>query len=589
MNHGLFAKLPIGAVVCTGGWFVFAGCTGDEGGSVTVLSGGDASVEGTIGDAHADLIGSEDGKHDAIASDTLQDHNALDAPLDVPADACTTGTKLCAAACVLTNDPAHGCGAALCDPCSVPNATAGCAGGVCSVASCLAGWADCDGAQPGCETNAQTDPNHCGVCTKACAAAEQCQAAVCVLQPCGSGLGDCDSNPANGCEANLNTDASNCGFCNNVCGGVHATPGCQAGNCTVTCDQNFDDCDSNPATGCEADLQNDVNHCGGCNRPCVVQNGQPNCVGGNCQVVCTPPWNDCDADHTNCEVDTNSDPNHCGGCNACNGGANATAVCVAGSCDLQCNPGFGNCDNNLGNGCEVNTTTDKNNCGSCGNGCADPLVCAAGSCTVDPTGLILHLDSENPASNTGTAQWLDLSGHNHHFTHSGTPSYTPGSGFFFDASDYCDGPIAGWPAGSSDRTVVAWATPVTDNGAAFYHAFQYGSPNNLQAFGLVRMASGAIGAHLWGQAPSAGSWALSEQAMVGVRLSSTNLHTFFKNGAAVGSDSTITPATQLTDPARVGSRIGATAEQFFGFVRVVWVYQRALSDQEILALYNLTK
>ncbi len=54
-----------------------------------------------------------------------------------------------------------------------------------------------------------------------------CWVGVCLLS-CGSGWGDCDSDPDNGCETNELTDEQNCGGCGKVCVGT-----CESGICTT--------------------------------------------------------------------------------------------------------------------------------------------------------------------------------------------------------------------------------------------------------------------------------------------------------------------------------------------------------------------
>ena len=71
---------------------------------------------------------------------------------------CGGGTTLCGAACVNTqNDPRH-CGACGTACPARANATAVCANGACGIASCNAGFGDCDGsAVNGCEADVSAD------------------------------------------------------------------------------------------------------------------------------------------------------------------------------------------------------------------------------------------------------------------------------------------------------------------------------------------------------------------------------------------------------------------------------------------------
>ncbi|MEZ4405617.1 MAG: nidogen-like domain-containing protein [Polyangiales bacterium] len=108
-----------------------------------------------------------------------------DVPVPPDAPACPTGTTRCGAACRdLATDVAHcgRCGAA----CAPSNGSGACMAGRCVIASCAAGWADCDGATSnGCEANLATSATHCGRCNNRCAtgacAAGTCEAATPVI------------------------------------------------------------------------------------------------------------------------------------------------------------------------------------------------------------------------------------------------------------------------------------------------------------------------------------------------------------------------------------------------------------------------
>ncbi|MBK8251676.1 MAG: VWA domain-containing protein [Polyangiaceae bacterium] len=96
---------------------------------------------------------------------------------------------------------------------------------------------------------------------------------------CVMGSADCNGDPADGCEAILQSDVNNCGSCGNVCqpgGGV--PPTCFVGQCKLDCPVHSGDCDGNPANGCETNTQTSDQNCGGCGSNCM---GQP-CVQGAC-------------------------------------------------------------------------------------------------------------------------------------------------------------------------------------------------------------------------------------------------------------------------------------------------------------------
>jgi hypothetical protein len=298
------------------------------------------------------------------------------------ADGCETSTDTSVTSCGACN--------ALC---ATPNATPACVGGACTVASCNAGFADCNGvAADGCEVNTQTDAAHCGGCGVACSIANgtpSCVAGACAVAGCNSGSADCNNNPADGCEVNTNTSVGNCGGCGNVCSIANGTPACASGACVIgSCTPPYADCNGVLGDGCEVNTDTSVANCNGCGDACSVANGTPACVVGSCTIAsCNSGFADCNMSAADgCEVNITSSVGNCGGCgNACSI-ANGTPICTSGSCAVAgCSSGFANCNNNPADGCEVNTNTSVGNCGGCGNACSianGTPTCAAGSCAV---------------------------------------------------------------------------------------------------------------------------------------------------------------------------------------------------------------
>ncbi len=262
------------------------------------------------------------------------------------------------------------------------NAMAICAAGGCRM-SCDVGWADCNADDSdGCEVELQADPAHCGACDRTCEfahAAGQCQAGSCVMGACEGGYDDCNSHPVDGCEIDLNGDVANCGSCANACAFANASALCNQGVCAMgECDNGFADCNTDPSDGCEVSLSSDRDNCGDCGKVCalpgVAENG---CVGGSCSVVsCNQNLDNCNADPADgCEVDLEDDLANCGSCgNACSF-SNAAAVCSQGVCSLgTCDADFADCNAESSDGCEIPLTTSEN-CGSCGTTCTTPAVC----------------------------------------------------------------------------------------------------------------------------------------------------------------------------------------------------------------------
>jgi hypothetical protein len=129
-------------------------------------------------------------------------------------------------------------------------------------------------------------PAGCSPCALTGATA-LCQNLGCVFDACLPGHEDCDANPANGCEVDLATDLANCGACGAVCGSTHATAACISGVCELQCAAGHGNCNGQTADGCETVLGS-VSNCGACGVTClqgfVCQNGTCRC---NADADCT--------------------------------------------------------------------------------------------------------------------------------------------------------------------------------------------------------------------------------------------------------------------------------------------------------------
>lgn len=93
------------------------------------------------------------------------------------------------------------------------------------------------------------------VCAQSPACCTQAWSASCAALACSGGCAPtCDSGLsycAGGCTS-LQSDPQNCGVCSKACTNPHGSSSCSAGTCSPTCSFGWESCDNNPDNGCEA-------------------------------------------------------------------------------------------------------------------------------------------------------------------------------------------------------------------------------------------------------------------------------------------------------------------------------------------------
>lgn len=165
----------------------------------------------------------------------------------------------------------------------------GLAGSTASGGAAGTGVPDCTTSQKPCggECVSRDDPatgcgsDSCAPCSTAHLAAH-CEAGACVVgTTCEANFRNCDSDPAT-CEVDTLTDPRNCGTCGYRCVLAHATPGCDATGCVIqACEAGFGDCDARTSTGCEEAL-NTTLRCGTCSNDCTRLGANYVCKNGTC-------------------------------------------------------------------------------------------------------------------------------------------------------------------------------------------------------------------------------------------------------------------------------------------------------------------
>jgi hypothetical protein len=186
----------------------------------------------------------------------------------------------------LMADPTH------CGSCEKACGTTGqiCDSGSCAASPCPIGRGECDhDSSVICESDLQTSSDNCGFCGNVCQldhAAVSCRSGSCAIASCAAGYADCDASPSDGCEVALASTAAHCGSCAVACQNAHGSTGCAANSCTPVCASGFGNCDTDLVNGCETDLGT-ISNCGMCGHSCpAVSGGTALCNAGVCGSRC---------------------------------------------------------------------------------------------------------------------------------------------------------------------------------------------------------------------------------------------------------------------------------------------------------------
>lgn len=223
---------------------------------------------------------------------------------------------------------------------------------------------------------------------------EHCGTDISILTDCKLTPGTTCQNGA--CQLNCAEDQVICG---NQCINLNIVHAASCDNNTLTCKENYGDCDKNITNGCESSLLSDSNNCGGCGKSCKANEV---CAGGDCVV------NNCDiskgetvciADgQKKCTVVKGNDIKNCGFCGYdCSSitPSNAEASgCAAGQCQYECaTDGYANISteepvNSAQNIQCVNILNDDKHCGKTADSLKDCTktsgkTCKDGECVLN--------------------------------------------------------------------------------------------------------------------------------------------------------------------------------------------------------------
>ncbi len=147
-----------------------------------------------------------------------------------------------------------------------------------------------------------------------------------------------------------------------------------------------------------------------------------------------------------------------------------------------------------------------------------------------------------------------------------------------------------FPFSSQDRTVIAWINQfATRSGQQIYHVFHYGNDSFNQAFGLAVYDNAKFGAHEWSSHTRYGNVPLKQWTFIAITLSASGtIKKYYQNDLLLATHTLDAPPnTNLVQTPKIGMRI-IPGEYFEGIIDEIRLYNRALSQEEIKTLYEIT-
>ena len=208
----------------------------------------------------------------------------------------------------------------------------------------------------------------------------------------------------------------------------------------------------------------------------------------------------------------------------------------------------------------------------------------AGPLSYSPNGLVRDLIGWWKFDEASGNIAYDSSGYNHHGNLFGGPVYVPGkinSALSFDGTDdYVQLPNLG---SFSSFTIEGWLKATGDSliGSIGYNTFIDGPGYRrlLYSTGGKMLAQMGAGNHWSTNIVPRGQW----NHIVYVYNSQTNIAKWYING---NPDSEFLGAISFGQPIKIGASYNLTGYMFNGLIDEVRIYNRALSAEEVLALFQ---
>ncbi len=221
----------------------------------------------------------------------------------------------------------------------------------------------CDGKDNDCDGLKDEDADICGNGKICKCAGPDCD---CV---CPEGLSDCGGESC----TDTKSDVNHCGGCGKPCDVDHVeTYLCQAGICKIAkCEAGWENFDKIYESGCECEIKPELCHAVDNDYDGALDEGEEACPGqGDCIGTCADGVCECSAGCDFCDgmcvpfVSYFEDPDNCGFCgNKCSLDNTAVHGCEGGNCyPITCKPGFADCNKVQNDGCEWTVEPEKCNC-----------------------------------------------------------------------------------------------------------------------------------------------------------------------------------------------------------------------------------
>ena len=207
------------------------------------------------------------------------------------------------------------------------------------------------------------------------------------------------------------------------------------------------------------------------------------------------------------------------------------------------------------------------------------------------SGMVLFLDANNTNSYPGSGTiWYDLTGNGNTGTLTNGPTFNSenGGSIVFDGVDDYVNVANASSLNSSAQTISVWynATTIPGRAATVIGKHDVAGSNNGYNIFASNLTEIKVGSTTYGAGPGTGTsgvWYLLTLA-----YTANSSMTCYINGVSSGTTA-IGNLSISSQPFRIGRSVDSFWSAFTGKISIVTVYNRQLSDSEILQNFNATR